>query len=115
LSEDEDWEHPYPEGSTGWKINRKIDAIEEHALKSGAVFMFLFVVFLVPAVVEIVIYANTFPYPTSPFFLWRLAHDGFMLAQWNMLLYVVSLLTFAGAFFYFAVRLLWRGLKMRKS
>lgn len=37
VTEDEDWEHEYPQSSRGRKINRKIEAIEEHALKSGAV------------------------------------------------------------------------------
>ena len=106
MSED-NWEHEYPEGSLGWKINRKIDAIEEHALKSGAVFAFLFAVFFVPAIFEIVLF------PRGSFFVWRFGLDGYSLAGWNMVCYVVALLIFAGAFFYFGARLIWRGFKQR--
>lgn len=97
---EEDWEHDYPEGSLGWKINNKIDAVVANPSKSSKVFMVLFAVFFAPVVVEIVFY------PRSPFFLWRLAVDGVKLAQWNMVVYVVSLLMFAGAFLYCAARLL---------
>ena len=45
---EENWEHEYPEDSLGWKINRKLDSIEEHALKSGAVFRVLFIAFFTP-------------------------------------------------------------------
>lgn len=102
---EEDWDAEYPEGSLGWKINCKIDAIEEHALKSGAVFAVLFAVFFVPAIVEIV------AYPFSPFFMWQRAIGVYLsLARWNTTLYFVTLLMFAGAFFYYAIRLLWHGL-----
>jgi hypothetical protein len=104
---EEDRENDYPEGSLGWKINHKIDAIEAKPLKSGAVFMLLFVAFFTPALVEILLY------PRSPFFLWRLGFDGFKLAQWNMVVYVVVLLMFAGAFLYRGVRLIWHGLRQR--
>jgi hypothetical protein len=106
---EEDWEHEYPEGSTGEKINRKIDAIEAKPLKSGAVFMLLFVAFFAPALVEILLY------PRGPFFVWRVGLDGYISAQYNMVFYVVFLLMLAGAFLYFGASLLWRGLKMRKS
>jgi hypothetical protein len=106
---DEEWEHEYPEESLGWKINSKIGAIEAKPLKSGAVFMLLFVACFTPALVEILLY------PYSPFFVWQVGLDGYISAQCNMVVYVVVLLMFASVFLYCGVRLLWRGLKMRKS
>lgn len=107
MRDEEDWEHEYPEGSLGWRINRKIDVIEEHALKSGAVFALLSVVFFIPTLIEILLY------PLGPFLMWRIGLEAYNLAQWNMVIYIVSLLMFAGAFFYFGARLLWRGFKTR--
>jgi hypothetical protein len=108
--EEEDWEHPYPEGSLGWRINRRLDAIVRHPFKSGAVFMLLFVAFFTPAAVEIA------TYPNSPFFNWQLSIGTYLaLAQWNTTVYFVLLLMFAVPFFYISARLLWRGLKKRKS
>jgi hypothetical protein len=116
MSEEEDWEHPYPEGSLGWKINRKIDAIVRHPFKSGAVFMILFAAFFTPAAIELTLYFTSFPNPSSPFFDWQIAvGNPLNLARWNMTLYFVTLLMFAGAFFYIGARLIWRGLKTRKS
>jgi hypothetical protein len=106
---EEDRENDYPEGSLGWKINRKLDAIYAKPLKSGAVFMLLFVAFFTPALVEILLY------PRSPFFIWCLGLGAYNVAQWSMVVYVVTLWMFAGAFFYFGARLLRRGLKGRKS
>jgi hypothetical protein len=109
MNEEEDWDHEYPEGSFGWNINNKIDAIGAKPLKSGAVFMFLFTVFFVPTVVEIVFH------PNSTFFMWRIGKDAYNLAQWNMVVYIVTLLMFAGAFLYFGARLLWDGGKTRNA
>jgi hypothetical protein len=111
---EEDWELEYPESSFGWKINRRLDAIEEHALKSGAVFMLLFAVFFVPAIVEIAFYVSTIP-KRSPFFDWLRFAMGmnYNLAGYYMVVYVVTLLMFAGAFFYFGAPLLWRGVRGR--
>lgn len=61
MNEEENWKREYPEGSLGWKINNKIDAVVEHAVKSGRIFMFLFVVLFTPAVIEIA------AYPHGPF------------------------------------------------
>jgi len=60
--EDEDWEHGYLEGSLGGEINRQIDALEEYALKSGAVFLSIFAVLFSPVVVEFLYH---------PFLTWR--------------------------------------------
>jgi hypothetical protein len=110
MSEEEDWEHEYPEGSLGWRINRKLEAIEVHALKSGAVFALLFVTFFTPAAIEIA------TYPNSPFFTWQLSIGTYLaLAQWNTTVYFVSLLMFAGAFFYISARLVWHGWKSVKD
>jgi hypothetical protein len=100
----------------GWKINRKLYAIEEHALKSGAVFMLLFALFFTPAVVEIASYWYTYPNPSSPFFDWQRAiGNPLNLAQWNTTLYFVTLLMFAGVFFYLGAGLLWRGVRARPA
>jgi hypothetical protein len=114
--EEEDWEHEYPEGSLGWKINRKIDAIEGQALKSGAVFLAIFAALFTPGVIEIAAYWSTFPNPSSPFFDWlRFARGlSYSLAGYYMVVYVVTLLIFAGGFLYYGVRLVWHGLKTRK-
>lgn len=77
MNEEENWKREYPEGSLGWKINNKIDAVVEHAVKSGRILMFLFVVLFTPAVIE------SAAYPHGPFFAWRFAFDGVNLAQWN--------------------------------
>jgi hypothetical protein len=106
MNEEENWRREYPEGSLGWKTNNKIDAVVEHAVKSGRILMFLFVVLFTPAVIEIA------AYPHGPFFAWRLAFDGVNSAQWNMVIYVVVLLMLAGAFFYCAV---WLELENRKT
>jgi hypothetical protein len=75
-------------------------------LKSGAVFAVLFAVFFTPAFIEILLY------PRSPFFMWQRAIGNPLdLAQWNMVVYVVALLMFAGAFLYLGARLLRRALK----
>ena len=106
---EESWEHEYPEGSLGWKINRKIAAIEAKPLKSGVVFMLLFVAFFAPALVEILLY------PRGPFFVWRLGLEEFNLAAWHLDCYIVALLMFAGAFFYFGAGLVWHGWKTRNK
>lgn len=41
MNEGEDWDHEYPEGSFGWKINNKVDAIGAKPSKSCAVLMHL--------------------------------------------------------------------------
>jgi hypothetical protein len=105
---EEDWEHEYPEGSLGWKINRKIDAIEEHALKSGTILLVLFAVLFVPAIVEIVLY------PRGPFFVWQLGFGGVESAKANLVCYVVGLLLFVVPFFYYGSRLIWRGWRQRR-
>jgi hypothetical protein len=106
---EEDRENDYPEGSLGWKINRKLDAIYAKPLKSGAVFMLLFVAFFTPALVEILLY------PRSPFFIWCLGLGAYNVAQWNMVVYVVVLLMLAGAFLHRGVRLIWQGLKQQSG
>jgi hypothetical protein len=106
---EEDRENEYPEGSLGWKINRKLDAIYEKPLKSGAVFMLLFVAFFTPALVEILLY------PHSPFFIWCLGLGAYNVAQWNMVVYIVVWLIFAVSFFYYGARLLCRGVRARPT
>jgi len=105
VSEEEDWEHEYPEGSLGWKINRKIDAIEAQPLKSGAVFLFIFAAFFTPVVVEIFFH---------PFQTWLEGFQTYSLAFYNALQYAVILLFIGGFFFYYGVRLVWHGLKLSK-
>ncbi len=103
--EEEDWEHEYPEGSLGWKINRKIDAIEAQPLKSGAAFLSIFAVLFAPVVVEVFFH---------PFQKWLEGFQTYGLAFYNAQLYAVMLLFIGGFFFYFGVRLVWHGWNLRK-
>ena len=103
---EEDWEHPYPEVSLGYKINKKIDAIEAQALKSGAIFLSIFAVLVSPVVVEVLY---------QPFLKWREGIEAYSSAVWNTLLYSVALLAVGSWFFYYGVRLVWRGWKQRTT
>jgi hypothetical protein len=91
---EEDREHEYPEGSLGWKINRKLDAIVSKPLKSGTVFLAVYAVLFAPAVIEIALYWSAFPSPSSPFFDWLRFVRGvsYSLAGYYMVVYVVTLL-----------------------
>jgi hypothetical protein len=104
--EEEDWEHEYPEGSLGWKINRKIDAIEEHALKSGAIFLSISTVLFSPVVVE---------YLYHPFQIWLEGIEVYSLAMWNTIVYAFAFLVIGSLFFYYGVRLVWRGWKRKEK
>jgi len=106
MSEEEDWEHEYPEGSLGWKINMKIAAIEEHALKSGAIFLSIFAVLFSPVVVE---------YFYHPFQIWCEGIETYNLAMWNTIVYAVALLAIGSCFFYYGVRLVWYGWTQRTT
>jgi hypothetical protein len=81
---------------------------------NGGIFAVLFAVFFTPAVVEIAFYVTSLP-KRSPFFDWLRFALGmnYSLAGYYMVVYVVTLWMFAGAFFYFGARLLWRGVRAR--
>jgi hypothetical protein len=113
---EEDRENDYPEGSLGWRINRKLDAIGSKPLKSGTVFLAISAVLFAPAVIEIVLYWSAFPSPSSPFFDWLRFVRGtsYSLAGYYMVVYVVTLLMFAGGFFCYGARLLCYGWDSRK-
>ena len=113
---EEDSENDYPEGSLGWKINRKLDAVVSKPLKSGTVFLAVFAALFAPAVIEIALYWSGFPSPSSPFFDWLRFVRGmsYSLAGYYMVVYVVTLLMFAGGFLYYGVRLVRCGLKTHK-
>jgi hypothetical protein len=97
------WEHEYPPGSLGYKINRKIDAVEEHALKSGKIFLSIFAVLFATVVIEVLVH---------PFQLWREGLEPYNLAMYHTILYAVTLLFIGGFFFYYGVRLVWHGRKL---
>ncbi len=105
-------EHDYPEGTLGWKVNCKIAAVEEQALKSGLIFLSVFTVLLLPAIIEILYYSI---HMYGPFLTWRAGLESYSLAQWHMVVYVVILLLFSSVFFYYGVRLFWHGLHQRKK
>lgn len=105
-------EHDYPEGTLGWKVNCKIVAVEEQALKSGLIFLSVFTVLLLPAIIEILYYSM---HMYGPFLTWRAGLESYSLAQWHMVVYVVILLLFSSVFFYYGVRLFWHGLHQRKK
>jgi hypothetical protein len=113
---EEDGEDEYPEGSLGWKINRKLDAIDSKPLKSGTVFLAISSVLFAPAVIEIALYWSAFPSPSSPFFDWLRFVRGmsYSLAGYYTVVYIVTLLMFAGGFLYYVMRLIRYGLKTHK-
>ena len=105
-------EQDYPEGTMGWKANRKLAAVEEQALKSGIVFLSFALILLLPAIVEILYYSMNMH---GPLLTWRAGAEPYSLAQWHMVVYVVVLLMFVSVFFYFGTRLVWQGLHQRKK
>jgi len=105
-------EQDYPEGTLGWKVSKNLAAVEEHALKSGIVLLSFAAILLLPAIIEIIYYSV---HMHGPFLTWRAGVEPYSLAQWNMVVYVVVLLMFVSAFFYFGTRLVWLGLHQRKK
>jgi len=108
MSEERGWEDDYPEGSTGWKFNRKMEAIEEHSLKSGTAFLSIFAILLLIVTIEAL-------YEYGPFFLWRLSIEPYNLALYNRIVYEIILPIFGSAFFYYGARLTWHGWKQRRK
>jgi hypothetical protein len=104
LSSEEDWEHNYPPGSSGWKVNRKIDAIEAQALKSGTVFLIIASILLAAVFVEFVFH---------PFQLWREPIDRYPLTTWHTALYAATLFLIGYKFLHYGVLLFWHGWKTR--
>jgi len=105
-------EQDYPEGTLGWKANRKLAALEEQALKSGIVFLAFAAILLLPAIIEILYYSMNMH---GPLLTWRAGVEPYSLAQWHMVVYVVVLLMFVSAFSYFGIRLVWLDLHQRKK
>ncbi len=95
--EEEDWEHEYPEGSLGWKINRRLAAIDAKPLKYGKIFLVVFAALLVPVIIEFLF---------QPFLNWLATFGAYDLAQYYTVVYAVTLLMFAGGFLYFGMRLI---------
>ncbi len=112
MSEERGWEDDYPGDSAGWRFNRKVESIEKHSLKSGAIFLSVFTVLLLIVGVEVI---ACFLYGFGPFFLWRLSIEPYNLALYNTVVYAVILLIFGGIFFYFGARLTWHGWKNRRK
>ena len=81
-------------------------------LKLGTVLLIAFFVLFVPPLVEIIVYAFG---SYGPFLMWRVAFEEIKLAKWQTVCYIVFLWFFAGGFFYFGTRSLWRGFKYTKS
>jgi len=105
-------EQDYPEGTLGWKANKKLAAVEEHALKSGIVCISFALILLLPAIIEILYYSMNMH---GPLLTWRAGVEPYSLAQWHMVVYVVVLLMLVSVFFYFGTRLVWKGLHQRKK
>ena len=98
-------EQDYPEGTLGWKASRKLAAVEEHALKSGMACLSCATFLLLPALIEILYYSMNLH---GPLLTWRAGLEPYSLAQWHMVVYVVVLLMFASAFFYYGTGLVWK-------
>ena len=105
-------EQDYPEGTRGWKANRMLAAVEEHALKSGIVCLSFAAILLLPAIVEILYYSMNMH---GPLLTWRAGVESYSLAQWHMVVYVVFLLMFVIVFVYFWTRMVWQVLHQRKK
>jgi hypothetical protein len=112
MSEERGWEDDYPEGSTGWIFNRKIDSIEKNSLKSGAIFLSVFVILLVIVTVEVIAGAL---YGFGPFFLWRMSIEPYNVALYNTVVFAVFLLIPASIFLYFGAKLIWHGWEQRRK
>ena len=105
-------EQDYPEGTLGWKVNKKLSAVEEHPLKSGTVCLGFATILLLPAIIEILYYSMNIH---GPLLTWRAGIEPYNLAQWHMVVYVVVLLMFVSFFLYFGTRLVWKGLINARS
>ena len=103
------------------KINRRLAAVDAKPLKYGKIFLTVFAVLLVPALIEIALFwsskasalARGSIYASSPFldwlqFTWGMSYE---LAQYYMVTYIVTLLMFAGGFLYYGIRFALKGLR----